>query len=120
MSFNLKTFATNDASGTVAVKLVNTKMAQTSRGEAISSLTFDIIKDNASVTLFTDSQIPNLLGLTETVARMKLQSYGLKMKPIYQTTSDLGISIGQSFKQSPAPGTTITAGDIVTVIFSKE
>lgn len=120
MSFNLKTFATNDASGAVEVKLVNTKMAQTSKGEAVSVLSFDIVSNTTPVTLFTDSQIPNLLGLTETVARMRLQRFGLKLKPIYQTTTDPSISIGQSFRQSPDPGTTITAGETVTVIFSKD
>jgi beta-lactam-binding protein with PASTA domain len=62
-------------------------------------------------------KMPDVIGLTETAVRRILKSIDLRLNPVYQ--SNPNVVNGDSFKQSPTPGTDIQANQLITVIFSK-
>lgn len=117
VSLNLKTTVEKGPEGTV-LGLLDFETAKVINGAAISDISIDIVPNQNSTTTIGE-KMPNILGLTETATRKKLSEYGLKLDAIYHPTNDENLIEGQSFKQSPAPNTTIVEGQEVVVIFAK-
>ena len=118
MSLDLKVLATNDEAEGLKLQLVNDSVASTVNADALSVLHMTITPRDFNLPNTATNPMPGMNGLTETEARKKLLSYGLKMNPVYQQTDQH--VIGQAFKQSPEAGTQIIEGSTVTVIFAKE
>jgi hypothetical protein len=117
VNFNLKTFVGVNPDGTLKLNLVDSGLAKKATADTVSALTFGVVGGVLPSTR-PPGLVPNVLGLTETMARQRLQQFGLQMKAIYQTTQG-SISVGSSFRQSPGAGDDAEIGDFVTVIFSK-
>ena len=117
MSLDLKVLATNDVDTGLQLQLVNDEVASSVNADALSLLRMTISPRDFNAVNTATNPLPDLIGLTETEARKRLQFLGLKMKAVYQMTDQH--VIGQAFKQSPASTTQIIEGSTVTVIFAK-
>ncbi len=116
ISLNLKTHVLTDEEG-FKLQLIDAETAANTNQQAVSEVKIDIgTKSNSNNQPETNST-PNVMGLTETAARLRLKSYGLGMKTIYQVSTTK--TIGQAFKQNPAAGNDINKGENVVVIFAK-
>lgn len=99
----------------LSASLLDMENSENINGNAISELTFDITPaQNEGTTLAT---MPDITGLTETAVRKVLKSLDLRLNPVYQKNPD--VVNGDSFKQSPAAGSSIQPNQLITVIFSK-
>ncbi len=105
----------HEEGGSMSASLLNLENSENVNGDAISELVFDITP--VSNREENNIAVPNLLGLTETAVRRILKSLGLKLNPVYQKKDT--VVNGDSFKQSPTPGTNVPPNRIVNVIFSK-
>jgi hypothetical protein len=114
ISLKLKALVHGDGES-LSASLLTLENSENVNGEAISELVFDITpvsnRDNNVIA------IPNLLGLTETAVRKLLKDLGLKLNPVYQKKAS--VVNGDSFRQFPAPGTSVEPNQLVTVIFNK-
>lgn len=116
ISLNLKTHVVTDADG-FKLQLIDAETAKNTQEGTISEVKIDIGTNENQTKGENKSSTPNIIGLTETAARQRLKSFGLKMKTIYQTSKTK--TVGQAFKQKPAPGDDINVGDTVITIFAK-
>jgi alpha-acetolactate decarboxylase len=120
LSLDLKTTVIQGPEGELLLQLVDNDSAKKVIGEAVSSLTFDV-GEGGGTTAVGANIAPQVTGLTETAVRFKLNSLGLKLDAIYHPIDeDDARVVGQSFKQTPAPGEDISAEGTVTVIFAKK
>lgn len=117
ISLNLKTHVVTDADG-FKLQLIDAETAKHTTNESISEVKIDIGTKGNQAQVNTKQSTPSILGLTETAARERLKSFGLKMKVIYQSSQTK--TIGQAFKQKPAAGADIDKGDTVITIFAKQ
>ena len=116
ISLNLKTHVVTDEDG-FKLQLIDAETAKNAGEGTISEVKIDIGTKGNQTKADNKLSTPNIIGLTETAARQRLKSFGLKMKVIYQTSKTK--TIGHSFKQKPAPGDDINKGDTVITIFAK-
>jgi len=65
-------------------------------------------------------EMPNLIGLTETLCNQLLLSLGLKLDAIYQNTNNSKAVNGQSIKQSVPEGIIVNSGETIAVVFAKK
>lgn len=115
IKINLKTHVVSDAEG-IKLQPVDAATAVTTTEASVSDVQLEIgVKPLSAPTTATIT--PKVTGLTETAARQRLNSVGLKLKAIYQASQ--GQVIGQGFKQVPEAGADIVPNDVVTVIFAK-
>ncbi len=119
LSLDLKVMVKNDENG-MKLQLIDDKLASKVSAESLSSLIIEIQANELNTTNTNSHKAPTVIGLTETEARKKLMSYGLKMKPIYQLVEKDKYTIGQAFKQSPDNTDELIEGSTVTVIFAKD
>lgn len=120
LQLDLKTTALHDTQDGLKFQLVDGFQAREVKDGSVTSITFGV-QTTGGTTAIGPGEVPQLTGLTETAVRFKLNSLGLKLEAIYQPVDSSGSRvIGQSFKQSPAPGETIPAEGTVTVIFAKD
>ncbi|MEY4926082.1 MAG: chromosome partition protein Smc [Bacteroidota bacterium] len=121
VSMNLKTFVEQDANGNMKLQLIDSKNAEKINGASVSEVKLEVATNNQPAMPNT-GKIPSILGLTESAVRSVLQSIGLQLNPVYQSTELSATdkySIGQAFKQSPIGGDSIGKTQTVTVIFAK-
>lgn len=114
ISLKLKAVIHGDGES-LSASLLDLENSENVNGNAISELVFDITPVNNRET--TDGIMPDITGLTETAVRRILKSLGLRLNPVYQKKDT--VVNGDSFKQSPAKGTSIQPNQLITVIFSK-
>lgn len=114
ISLKLKTLLTSDENG-INAQLFGLNEMEKINGAAVSEIVFDIAPSTTPAS--QTGTMPNLLGLTETATRKILDSLGLRLNPVFQNNPR--VVNGDSFKQTPAQGTTYNTNDFVTVIFSK-
>lgn len=117
ISLNLKTHVVADEQG-FKLQLIDSETAFRANQGSFSEVRIDIETNNSPSKELTKGSTPNVLGLTETAARLRLKSFGLDMKTVYQASNNQ--IVGQAFKQVPLPGNDITPGTIVMVIFAKK
>jgi hypothetical protein len=114
ISLKLKALIHGDGES-LSASLLDLQNSENVNGDAISELVFDITpvhnrENNGGL-------MPNCIGLTETAVRKVLKKAGLRLNPVYQIKENT--VNGDSFKQSPLPGTGVQTNQLVTVIFSK-
>lgn len=114
ISLKLKTLITRDANG-INAQLIDLSTMDQLNGAGVSELVFDIAPLTTPAP--QTGTMPNLLGFTETAVRKILTSLGLRLNPVFQNNKQ--VTDGDSFKQTPAEGSTYNTNDFVTVIFSK-
>jgi len=118
LSLNLKTTVEQDDDG-MRLQLVDAKGATDLNTSAISDISVSIVDDNLSTATTNSADgTPSVVGLTETAARKRLQSFGLRLNPVYEYNSTK--TIGQAIKQSPTPEEAYVSNQAVTVVFSKK
>lgn len=114
ISLKLKAIIQSDGNA-LSASLLDIANSEKVNGNSISELVFDITP--VRNTEIAPGKLPDLIGLTETAVRRILKSIGLRLNPVYQNNRN---SVnGDSFKQSPAPGSDFQANELITVIFSK-
>lgn len=119
VTLNLKAVAEQDESG-IRFQLVDAVQAETINTSAVSDINIQLV-DSEPIAASQESSgqgVPNMIGLTESACRKKLQLAGLKLLPVYQKASNK--VLGQAFKQTPAAGESYVTGQGVTVVFAKE
>jgi hypothetical protein len=115
ISMKLKALVNADSNNAVNVQLISPDKMKDMDSDALSEINFNVSAQNERD---TDSlTMPNLSGLTETAVRKQLSRIGARLNPVYQ--SNIEVSNGASFKQSPQAGSSINQNETVTVIFSK-
>jgi hypothetical protein len=114
ISLKLKAIIQKDGDA-LSASLLDISNSEKVNGNSISELVFDITPVRNVETAI--GKMPDVIGLTETAVRRILKSIDLRLNPVYQ--SNPNVVNGDSFKQSPTPGTDIQANQLITVIFSK-
>lgn len=117
ISLNLKTHVITDGDD-FKLQLIDAETAKKSNEGTVSEVKIDIETEGPTKKPSNKLITPNIIGLTETAARNRLKSFGLGIKVIYQVSKTK--TIGQAFKQSPAPGNDVTKGDTIVAIFAKK
>lgn len=119
VSLNIKTFVKEEQDG-LKLQLVDAANAGKVTDGVVSDLTIDVVsKDPSAGSAATPEALvaPKVLGLTETATRKRLTQFGLRLKTIYQASSQQ--IAGQAFRQMPEAGADLKPGDTVTVLFAK-
>lgn len=111
----IKTLVNRDKDG-VNMQFLNHETAKEVNGNAISEVVMDI--ESVSNSVSESTNLPSLIGFTETAVRRMLSNLGLRLNPVYQKTTG-EIPAGESFKQSPSVNSEIENNQLITVIFSK-
>lgn len=119
VSLNLKAHVKDDVNG-FNVQLVDASSSEHLNPAGISDVKIDIATEGPKAQSVAEIPAPNVVGLTETAARKRLEGFGLKMEVIYQVFKSANKVVGQAAKQMPAAGEDIAPGSTITVIFSKD
>jgi predicted nucleic acid-binding Zn-ribbon protein len=116
ISLKLKTIIGQDENQQVSLQFLKADKLKDFKGDMLSEMTFDInpTGQNSNSDI---AKMPNLIGFTETAVRKIIQSNNLKLNAVYQKNTQ--VAYGESFKQTPLPGTSFESNIVVTVIFSK-
>lgn len=117
LALDLKVLVKNEDGG-VKLQMVDDTLAESINGDALSNIRIEVKANDLSSINTATNVLPNIIGLTETEVRKKLQNYGLKLNPIYEF-SDTRV-IGQAFKQFPESSVEIVEGSTITVFFAKK
>lgn len=116
VKLSLKALVNKSPTG-ISYELLDKEVAKELPENAISTVEMDVIMDEP-IAANNSSQLPNLVGYTETVVRKRLNAMGLKLKPVYSKGVP-NVALGQSYKQQPDIDTAISTGQVVTVFFAK-
>ncbi len=116
ISLKLKTIIGQDENQQISLQFLKADKLKDFKGDMLSEMTFDInpTGQNSNSDI---AKMPNLIGFTETAVRKIIQSNNLKLNAVYQKNTQ--VAYGESFKQTPLPGTSFESNIVVTVIFSK-
>ncbi len=118
IKLNLKALVNKSPTG-LSYNLLDTDAAMAIHEGAISTIEMDVLTNEDVTPPNSETNLPNLIGLTETAVRKRLNAFGLKLKPVYTTEGNEERTIGQSYKQIPESNTPVSSDQIVTVFFAK-
>jgi len=118
IKLNLKAMVNKSPTG-INYEMLDAVSAKDIPGEAISTIELDVNMEEPREQTNSEIETPNLLGLTETAVRKRLNAIGYKLNPVYNAETGTGRVIGQSYKQTPAKGDIMPIDKVVTVFFTK-
>lgn len=118
ISLDIKTLVEQDETG-IRFQTVDLKNAANISSDVVSSIKLEVVDgDVTTKPKASGGGIPNVIGLTETACRKRLQAANLRLRPVYEHAPSK--TLGQAFEQSPKAGTPLFNQQEVTVIFAKD
>lgn len=102
--------------GGAGITLPGNDVVQENAGGTLDEVSFDI--DPAAEAASTQTQVPDVIGLTETAARQVLASLGFRIDVVSGGPAAGPIRTGQAMRQAPGAGQQTGRGSTVLVVFA--